>query len=98
MSFRHCALAIGGALALAGCAQDHSTKMGRIDPADFGEANRQTYAAMVIDPDPQYDEPLATSAEHAADAIERYREDAVKQPETIRSTAGTGSGGGGGGG
>ena len=86
--------ALLGALALGGCAQTYSAKMGDIDPADFGEANRQTYAAMIIDPDPQYDEPLPTSAEHAAQAIERYRSDDVKQPETIRTTAGVSGGGG----
>jgi type IV pilus biogenesis protein CpaD/CtpE len=90
-------LAVGlGALLLAGCAQHYSPEVGTIHPEDFGEANRQTYAAMVIDPDPRYEEPLATSAEHAADAVERYREGAVKQPETIRSTGGGASGSGGG--
>ena len=84
--------ALLGALALGGCAQTHSASVGEIDSADFGEANRQTYAAMIIDPDPQYDEPLPTSAEHAAQAIERYRSDDVKQPETIRSTSVSGGG------
>lgn len=95
MNSRLTSLAIVGTLALAGCAQTHTGELETIDPADFGEANRQTYAAMVIDPDPQYDEPLATSAEHAADAAERYRNDAVKQPDSIRTTSGTGTGGGG---
>ena len=90
MNSRFVLLAVAGSLALAGCAQTHSASMGAIDPADFGEANRQTYAAMVIDPDPQYDEPMATSGEHASDAIERYRDDAVKQPERISSTEGVG--------
>lgn len=100
MSFRKIVLVAVPALALAGCANQYSPSLGLagyIDPADFGEANRQTYAAMVIDPDPQYDAPLATSAEHAADAVERYRQDEVKQPVTVRST-GSGSGGSGGGG
>jgi type IV pilus biogenesis protein CpaD/CtpE len=78
-----------GALALAGCAQSYSPSAGTINAADFGEANRQTYAAMVIDPDPRYEEPMATSGEHAGDAVERYRNDQVKQPATVR----TGSGG-----
>ena len=93
MNSRLILVAVAGSLALAGCAQTHTGKLDPIDPADFGEANRQTYAAMVIDPDPQYDEPLATSAEHASDAIERYRTDAVKQPERISSSEGAGSGG-----
>lgn len=54
----------------------------------FGEANRQTMMAQVINPDPQYDEPIpVTSGEHAAQAIERYRNDAVKEPESIRTTS-----------
>ena len=93
MNSRRPLCALLGALSLVGCAQHYSAAVGEIDAADFGEANRQTYAAMVIDPDPQYAEPLATSAEHAADAIERYRDDAVKQPERTSSTEGSGSGG-----
>ena len=87
-----CVLAVP--LLLAGCAKDYSTKMGTIDPADFGEANRQTYAAMIIDPDPQYETPMATSGEHAAAAVERYATDKVKQPERISSTESVSSGGG----
>lgn len=75
-------------LALGGCAATHSNRVGEIDPAAFGEANRQTYAAMIVNPDPQYSEPMATSAEHAAAAAERYREDEVKQPEAPSSTEG----------
>ena len=48
----------------------------------------ETYAAMIVNPDPQYLEPMSTSAEHAADAAERYRTDTVKQPEEISSTQG----------
>ena len=92
MNSRLILVAVAGGLALSGCASTHTGMLEPIDPADFGEANRQTYAAMVIDPDPQYAEPLATSAEHAADAIERYRSDEVKQPESIRSTEAVGGG------
>lgn len=84
------------ALLLGACA-DQSTAVGRIDPADFGEANRQTYAAMIIDPDPVYDTELPTSAEHAAAAVERYRTGKVKQPDRVSSTSvggGSGSGSG----
>ncbi len=73
---------------LAGCASTYSASTGEIDPAAFGEANRQTYAAMVVNPDPQYSEPMRTSAAHAADAAQRYAEDEVKQPEDISSTEG----------
>ena len=79
-------LSLGAALLLGGCASTYSNASGAIDPADFGEANRQTYAAMVVNPDPQYSEPMHTSAEHAAQAAERYAEDDVKQPERVSST------------
>lgn len=81
-------LFLAAPLLLAGCASTHSASVGEIDPADFGEANRQTYAAMIVNPDPQYLEPMSTSAEHAADAAERYRTDTVKQPEDVSSTQG----------
>lgn len=75
-------------LALSGCASTYSARSGEIDPADFGEANRQTYAAMIVNPDPQYTGPMASSAEQAAAAAERYREDEVKQPDAPSSTEG----------
>ncbi|KUO56620.1 MAG: hypothetical protein APF82_08910 [Sphingomonadales bacterium BRH_c42] len=60
--------------------------LGYKDPG-FGEANRATFAAMVINPDPRYDTPIpATSAEHAAQAIDRYRTDKVKVPERVTTT------------
>ncbi len=78
---------------LAACEYDQA---GTEPIATFGEANNQTNMAQVIDPDPQYEylDP-ATSGEHAAQAIERYRKDKVKKPERIDSTttgSGTGSG------
>lgn len=88
------ALALG--TALGGCATVADQEfLGYQDPG-FGEANRATYAAMVVNPDPQYDTPIPlTSAEHAAQAIERYRTDAVKVPERQTTTqsvsGGTGS-------
>lgn len=72
---------------LAGCATYGSVGEGFIDDSEFGEANRQTMAAQVIDPDPEYDTLVPeSSGEHAAQAIERYRTDKIKQPESIRST------------
>jgi hypothetical protein len=94
MNSRLLPIAIIASLALAGCAQTHTGSLEVIDPADFGEANRQTYAAMVVDPDPQYDGPMEGSAEHAADAIERYREGNVEEPESVRTTSGSGGGSG----
>lgn len=88
-------LALGVTL-LGGCAAYGNVSTGQFDPADMGEANRQTYAAMIVNPEPVYDSEMETSAEHAAQAIDRYREDAVKEPETIRSTEVSGGSGGGG--
>lgn len=59
--------------------------------AKFGEANRQTMMAQVIDPDPVYDGPLTGSGAQSAAAIERYRTDQVKQPDSIRTTEGVSS-------
>ncbi|WP_341712984.1 hypothetical protein [Erythrobacter sp.] len=76
---------------LAGCA-DKSIFDAPGD-ASFGEANRQTMMAQVINPEPEYDGEMVTSGEHAADAVERYRTDTVKQPDNIKTTdVGTGSG------
>lgn len=66
-------------------------------PDNFGEANRQTMLAQVIDPDPHYDAAVPeSSGDHAADAIERYRTDKVKKPERIQTSSGIGAAGGGG--
>jgi hypothetical protein len=71
------------ALLLSGCATGGSNTalgLGRAD--NFGEANRQTFAAMVINPNPEYDEPMAPGdGERAAQAIERLRTGKVKMPE-----------------
>lgn len=80
-------------LLAAGCASIPSVLEQPGDSA-FGEANRQTLMAQVVNPEPVYDGPMTTSGEHAADAIERYRTDTVKQPDNIRTTdvgAGEGS-------
>ena len=63
-------------------------------PASFGEANRQTMMAQVVNPAPYYEDlNPPTSGEHAADAVDRYRNDRVKQPESV-DTASAGGGGG----
>lgn len=80
---------------LAACQTDLAA-VGKDPKSEFGDANRQTMMAQVIDPDPQYDTLTpATSAEHAAQAIERYKADKVKQPPKVSSTQSIGSGGGG---
>ena len=86
--------------ALAACQHqpDGSPYLG--GPDNFGEANRVTMAAQVVDPDPVYDTAIAeSSGEHAAQAAERYRTDKVKKPDKVRTsdlkTSGSGGGGGG---
>ena len=72
-------------LCLAGCNADG---MGLNSTADnWGEANRQTMAAQIIDPMPVYDYAVpASSGDLAAKAIERYRTDKVKKPERVQTT------------
>ena len=63
-------------------------------PAPFGEANRQTMMAQVVNPAPCYEDlNPPTSGEHAADAVERYRNDRVKQPESVDTASAAGGGG-----
>lgn len=85
----------GLALALGGCATDGA---GLAMADNWGEANRQTMAAQIIDPAPQYDTANpTTSGDHAADAVDRYNKGEVKKPDRVRTTTvGSGSGGSGG--
>lgn len=78
-------LAMAASVLMTGCASYGNTE-GAYDPAAFGEANRQTYAAMVVNPEVVYTEDMTGSAEKASDAVERYREDTVKQPERPSTT------------
>jgi len=79
-------LALGGSLLLlGGCEHALGAKP---NAAAFGEPTRQTLMAQVINPDPQYDEPMEGSGDLTAQAIERHRTDRVKQPERIRTTQG----------
>lgn len=65
-------------------------------PDNWGEANRQTMAAQIIDPTPEYATQVPeSSGAHAQKASERYRTDKVKLPDKLR-TSSTQSGGGGG--
>ena len=83
---------------LGGCASTWGAKSGQFDEvAGFGEANDQTFAAMIVNPDPVYATPIETSAESAADAAERVRLRQVVPP-AAEDTTSVGSGGGGGGG
>ncbi|MEY4239528.1 MAG: hypothetical protein RL339_2129 [Pseudomonadota bacterium] len=84
------ALLLFAAPPLAACVHDGA---GTGTPASsYGEANRQTMLAQVIEPDNQYEEAVPpTNAGKAAQAVERYRKDAVKKPERVRSTSVTSS-------
>ena len=71
---------------IVGCTTSSSMRYGA-DAEGWGEANRQTMAAQIIDPAPHYDYAVPeTSGEHVEKAIERYRTDAVKQPERMKTT------------
>ena len=86
-------LALGLLVSLAGCTSSGELKLGAKD--NWGEANRQTFAAQIINPSPEYTEPFApSSGAQAAKAIERYRTDKVKQPER-QSLSDIGKGGSG---
>jgi uncharacterized membrane protein YgcG len=87
---------LGGITLLAGCTPIDTT---------LGDAAKTDYALQTINPDPR---PVSAetavmeggSGTQAANAAERYRKGAVKQPQA-QSTGGggsSGSGGGGGGG
>ena len=71
------------------------TPDGRLDlePHDltWGDANRATMAAQVVDPSPEYEDPIPpTSASNAVRAIDNYREGNVEEVETISTTEGGG--------
>ncbi len=88
-------LIAAGALALLGGCYNAKTQS-TSDPL-FGESNRQTFAAQVVDPEPVYAEPAASDANHAAQAVDRYNTGKVIKPDRVQTQSG-GSGGGGGGG
>lgn len=72
------ALGLAGLLALSGCATPGALPAGK---DNFGESVRQTMAAQIIDPNPEYDTPFTeTSGTQVAGAIERYRTGKVKSP------------------
>ena len=57
----------------------------------FGEANRQTMAAQVVNPAPVYDTlNPPTSGEHAGQAGKRYSEGKVTQPDKVSASSATG--------
>lgn len=73
-------------LSLGACTQSMLTDGG--PTAEFGEPNRQTMAAQVINPDPDYDSVVpASSAARASEAVNRYEQDAIKEPPHVPSTS-----------
>lgn len=86
------------AVCLTPACTDGLASTGKPPASSFGEANRQTMEAQVVEPDNAYDAlNPPTSARHAGQAAERYRKDAVKKPDRVRSTvvtSGSGSGSG----
>lgn len=92
--FRGC-LCLLPLLATAACTDGTQGGLASTGPA-FGEAMRQTFAAQVIDPAPQYDSPdPVTSGQQAAAAQDRYNTDQVKKPERITTSRSLTGGGGG---
>ena len=77
---------------VAGCASTGKSAL-NAQPDNWGEANRQTMAAQIIDPSPDYgDAPMTTSGDQVAAAITRYRTDQVKKPVSVKTSKG-GAGG-----
>lgn len=79
---------------LGGCAAQSALEQS--NNIKFGENTRQTFMAQVIDPEPVYDDPVPVAdGEVGAAAVERYRTDQVKEPETTSvggsSSSGSGS-------
>ena len=82
---------------LTGCATADGKGLSLSPKDNFGEATRQTFAAQIINPNPEYaDQVPATTGAQVAAAIERYRTGRVKQPVSQRtSQVGNQSGGAG---
>jgi len=79
-------IAAGALLLLSACASTPNGQpfMGGND--NWGEANRQTLAAQIIDPMPVYTTPLEGSAVQSINALDRYKTDKVKQPDKVKTS------------
>ena len=72
---------------LTGCATADGKGLSLSPKDNFGEATKQTFAAQIINPNPDYaDQVPATSGSLVAAAIERYRTGRVKQPVSQRTS------------
>lgn len=71
---------------LAGCASTQG-RVATVRQDNWGEANRQTMAAQIINPSPDYgDTPMLTAGDQVAGATARLRTGQVKQPERIKTS------------
>ena len=81
------ALVLALSLGCTACAADRQTGPMPFAKDDFGEASRETLAAQIINPAPNYDGRAGViSADHAVQATERFRADKVKQPEQLKTS------------
>lgn len=75
------------AVCVAGCTSTGGKGLSLSQPDNFGEATRQTFAAQIINPNPEYADPVpTTTGSQVAAAIERYRTGKVKQPIPQRTS------------
>lgn len=88
---------LAGALLLCGCSTTAHRHIGEDDPG-LGEAVKYNAAAQIINPVPVYAQGGALPGDSGAKAqaaLERYRTDKVKKPETLSSTESSSGGSGG---
>lgn len=94
MSSRRMTIAAAAVLALGAC-NTANRNIGMEDPA-LGEAVKYDAAIQTINPDPVYSAGAMQPGSHGDKgqrAVKRYRTDAVKDVQTMQTTAGaTGSG------
>ncbi len=82
-------LASAAALAASACVNNDGRFDLQAGDPTWGDANRMTMAAQVIDPAPEYDTPIPpTTAVNASRAADAYREGRVEQPDRISTTEG----------
>ncbi len=91
---KHILIAGVAALATSACTNtDGRVDLTQGDPS-WGEANRATMAAQVVDPSPEYENPIPpTSASNAVRAADAYRAGEVEEVETISTTESISDGG-----
>ena len=92
-------LIAAGSIALASCNTMY-THIGDEDPG-IGEAVAYDAAVETVNPTPVYSADSAKpgdNGEHGQRAVLRYRTDAVKAPQAMSTSSGTGGGSSGGGG